>query len=279
MSALLQVDGLEVSYRTRGLGSHPRPVVHEVDLSIAAGETVALVGESGSGKSTIGNAILGLVPVNAGSIEIDGVDTTRLSRRHRRRMSQTVQAIFQNPYGSLNPWITIGQTLAEPLRVAGRTRSETSDRLRWLIDRVHLPTDSLERYPSEFSGGQRQRVAIARAIALEPRLVVCDEPTSALDVLTQAAVLDLLGDLQDELGMAYLFITHDLAIVREFAHRVAVLDAGRIVETGPAERVCDSPQHAYTRQLVAAAPVPDPVLQRARREARLAASEGASTVS
>ena len=279
MSAVLRVDGLDVSYRTRGAGSRPRQVVHGVELSIEPGETVALVGESGSGKSTIGNAILGLVPVEAGRIEIDGTDTTRLSRRKRRGMARTIQAVFQNPYGSLNPWITIGQTLAEPLRVAGRSRTETAERLKWLLERVQLPADSLQRYPTEFSGGQRQRVAIARAIALEPRLVVCDEPTSALDVLTQAAVLRLLTELQDDLGVAYLFITHDLATVREFAHRVCVLDAGHIVETGSAAQVCDDPQHPYTRQLVAAAPVPDPVVQAQRREARLASDRDGSVAS
>jgi ABC-type glutathione transport system ATPase component len=269
MSAVLKVDGLKVSYRGRGLGAKERVVVDGVDLAIDAGETLALVGESGSGKSTIGNAILGLVPVAGGRVEIDGTDATRLSRRGRRGMARTVQAIFQNPYGSLNPWITVGQTLAEPLRVAGRSRSETADRLKYLLERVRLPQDALDRYPSEFSGGQRQRIAIARAIALEPRLVVCDEPTSALDVLTQAAVLRLLRELQDDLGIAYLFITHDLAIVREFAARVCVLQSGTIVEEGVSTEVCDDPQHPYTRQLVAAAPVPDPVLQRERRAARL----------
>ncbi|THG31581.1 ATP-binding cassette domain-containing protein [Naasia lichenicola] len=270
MSEVLRVVDLHVSYRTRGIGSRPRSVIHGVDLAVQAGETLALVGESGSGKSTIGNAILGLVPIESGSVLIDGTDVAGLSRRGRREMSRTVQAIFQNPYGSLNPWITVGQTLAEPLKVAGRSRAEIADRLRWLLERVRLPQDALDRYPSEFSGGQRQRIAIARAIALEPRLVVCDEPTSALDVLTQAAVLRLLRELQDDLGIAYLFITHDLAIVREFAARVGVLRSGEIVESGDAEEVCDAPRHPYTRQLVAAAPVPDPVLQRVRRAARLA---------
>ncbi|MEF2979371.1 ATP-binding cassette domain-containing protein [Subtercola sp. YIM 133946] len=269
---VLRVENLEVAYRVRGFRSQPRTVVHGVDLSIAAGETVALVGESGSGKSTIGNAILGLVPVAAGTITLDGVDVTSFSGHRRRALSRTVQAVFQNPYGSLNPWITVGQTLAEPLRVAGRSRAEIADRLHWLLDRVNLPADALNRYPSEFSGGQRQRVAIARAIALEPRLVVCDEPTSALDVLTQAAVLRLLRELQDDLGISYLFITHDLAIVRGFANRVGVLDQGRIVESGSARQVCDDPQNPYTRQLVAAAPVPDPILQRERRAHRLALS-------
>ncbi|BDZ46041.1 ABC transporter ATP-binding protein [Naasia aerilata] len=271
MSAVLQVEGLEVAYRTRGVRGRSVPVVHGVDFAIAPGETLALVGESGSGKSTIGNAILGLVPAAAGRIEIDGRDVTTMSRSARRGMARTVQAVFQNPYGSLNPWITVGQTLAEPLRIAGRSRPETSERLRWLLDRVYLPHDALDRYPSEFSGGQRQRVAIARAIALDPKLIVCDEPTSALDVLTQAGVLSLLRELQDELGISYLFITHDLAAVREFAARVCVLERGRIVETGRSEEVCDNPQHPYTRELVAAAPVPDPVLQRERRELRLAA--------
>lgn len=279
MSAALQVEGLELSYRVGGIGAARRKVVHGVEFAIEEGETLALVGESGSGKSTIGNAVLGLVPIDRGRVTLEGRDITRLSGRARRRLAGTVQAVFQNPYGSLNPWITVGRTLAEPLRAAGRTGAETAERLRWLLEKVHLPADSLGRYPSEFSGGQRQRIAIARAIALEPRVVVCDEPTSALDVVTQAAVLRLLRELQEELGIAYLFITHDLAAVREFAQRVAVLQDGRIVETGAAAQVCDAPVDPYTRRLVAAAPVPDPVLQRARRAARLAADRAAEAAS
>lgn len=271
MTRALEVERLEVAYRTGRVGGGRRQVVHGVDFSIDRGETLALVGESGSGKSTIGNAVLGLVPVENGIVRVDGRDVTHLRARVRRRSAGTVQAVFQNPYGSLNPWITVGRTLSEPLRAAGRSRTETTGRLRWLLEKVNLPADSLERYPSEFSGGQRQRIAIARAIALEPQIIVCDEPTSALDVVTQAAVLRLLRELQDELGIAYLFITHDLAAVREFAQRVAVLQSGRIVEEGEATRVCDEPQDPYTQRLVAAAPVPDPVLQRERRAARLAA--------
>ncbi|MBN9605359.1 MAG: ABC transporter ATP-binding protein [Actinomycetales bacterium] len=270
---LLSIRELEVAYagRARARG---RTVIHGVDLDLAAGETLALVGESGSGKTTIGNAVLGLVPVAGGRIELAGRDITRLRGRGRRALAREVQAVFQNPYGSLNPWITVGTTLAEPLRAAGMPREQVRGRLERLLDRVHLPTDALTRYPAEFSGGQRQRIAIARALALEPRLIVCDEPTSALDVVTQAAVLELLQELQAEFGVAYLFITHDLAAVREFADRVAVLEAGRIVETGPSRTVCDAPEHPYTRRLVAAAPVPDPVLQRQRRAARLAAAAG-----
>lgn len=278
MTRALEVAGLEVSYRSGRFGGSNRQVIHGVDFVIDEGETLALVGESGSGKSTIGNAILGLVPVERGTVTVDGRDVVGLSARARRRLAGTVQAVFQNPYGSLNPWITVGRTLGEPLRAAGRSRAETAERLRWLLERVRLPADSLDRYPAEFSGGQRQRVAIARAIALEPRLIVCDEPTSALDVVTQAAVLRLLRELQDELGIAYLFITHDLAAVREFAHRAAVLKSGRIVETGTATDVCDAPTDPYTQRLVAAAPVPDPVLQRKRRAARLAAEHSREAV-
>ncbi|MGN6408833.1 MAG: ABC transporter ATP-binding protein [Curtobacterium sp.] len=266
MSGMLAVEDLAVAYRVRG-ARRARRVVEGVDLAGDAGETVALVGESGSGKSTIGNAVLGLVPVAHGRVVVDGRDVTHRGDRDRRHLAATLQAVFQDPYGSLNPWITVGRTLAEPLRAAGWSRSDIDARLRALLERVHLPADSLTRYPSEFSGGQRQRIAIARAIALGPKLIVCDEPTSALDVVTQAAVLRLLRELQQESGIAYLFITHDLAAVREFADRVVVLESGTVVETGSAPAVCDDPQHPYTRRLVAAAPVPDPVLQRRRREA------------
>ncbi|CCG02616.1 ABC transporter ATP-binding protein [Blastococcus saxobsidens] len=268
---LLAVDDLVVDYPAPGFRKPPRRVISGASFALAAGETLALVGESGSGKSTIGKALLGLAPVTGGSVRLDGREISRLRRRQRRALSGDMQVVFQNPYGSLNPARTVGQILAEPLFAAGQlSRSDARRRIEELLDSVHMPVDSMSRYPSHFSGGQRQRIAIARALALEPRLIVCDEPTSALDVTTQAAVLELLQELQSRTGTSYLFITHDLAVVRHFAARVLVLEGGRIVEDGPTAEVCDQPAHPYTQRLVAAAPVPDPVLQRMRREQRLA---------
>jgi len=249
----------------------PAEVVQSVSFDIARGETLALVGESGSGKTTIGNAVLGLAPVHAGTIRLNGQEVAHASAADRRRLASELQVVFQNPYGSLNPSLTVGDILAEPLRVARRmSAGESRAVVRSLLEQVGMPADAADRYPGAFSGGQRQRIAIARAIAVEPQVIVCDEPTSALDVSTQKIVLELLQRLQKEKGIAYLFITHDLAVVRHFADRVAVLDHGRIVETGTAEQVCERPENPYTRRLVAAAPVPSPALQRRRREARAA---------
>jgi ABC-type glutathione transport system ATPase component len=269
--ALLTVDNLVVEYRGRRLRQPPVRVIEDVSFQLARGETLALVGESGSGKTTIGKALLGLTPVAGGRIVLDGRDITSLHGRARRALASDIQAIFQNPYGSLNPALTVGRTLAEPLLVAGDlSKAEVHARIADLLARVGMPADAARRYPAQFSGGQRQRIAIARAVARRPKIIVCDEPTSALDVTTQAAALDLLKELQDTLGCAYLFITHDLAVVKEFADRTIVLQQGRIVEEGPSVDVCDRPAHPYTQRLVAAAPVPDPRLQRERREQRAA---------
>lgn len=265
----LDVKHLRVSYPSGRFRRPPTTVIDDVSFTIARGETVALVGESGSGKTTIGRAILGLAPVAAGEIRLNGTEIAQLRGRPRRRLAAELQAIFQNPFGSLNPALPIGRTLAEPLTVAGIPRAEAAERIRGLLRRIGLPDDSVNRYPAQFSGGQRQRIAIARAVARRPQLIICDEPTSALDVTTQAAALELFSELQRDLGCAYLFITHDLAVVKEFAARAIVLDRGRIVEEGPSVELCDNPQHPYTQRLVAAAPVPDPALQRQRREARL----------
>jgi ABC-type oligopeptide transport system ATPase subunit len=269
---LLDVQGLRVDY---GRGRRRTTAVDGVDLSVGPGETLALVGESGSGKSTIGNAVLGLVPVTGGTVTFDGEDVGRATARRRRELTQEIQAVFQDPYGSLNSMRTIRQTLVEPL-IAHRRADAASARsqVEAALHSVGLDPDAADRYPGEFSGGQRQRIAVARALMLRPRLIVCDEPTSALDLSVQAQVLNLLTGLQRELGMSYLFITHDLAIIRHVAQRVAVLHQGRVVETGPVRRVCDEPEHPYTRALLAAAPVPDPVVQRGRREARAAALAG-----
>lgn len=271
---LLRLDKLTVRYR-RGRRLLA-PAVSEVDLTVGPGETVALVGESGSGKSTIGNAVLGLVPPADGRIEFAGEDVTRASASRRRALTKDLQAVFQDPYGSLNPMRTIGQTLVEPLR-AHRLRVDERTRVTEALARVGLPADAADRYPGQFSGGQRQRVAIARALIVGPKLVICDEPTSSLDLSIQAQVLNLLVQLRREEGLSYLFITHDLAVVRHIAHRVVVLYRGQVVESGPTAEVCDNPQHRYTQALLAAVPDPDPVEQRARRRAYRDTSVGLGT--
>jgi len=262
---LLEVRGLRVDY---GRGRRRTTAVDGVDLDIAAGETLALVGESGSGKTTVGNAVLGTVPVAAGTVRFDGEDIAHATPRRRRELTSEIQVVFQDPYGSLNSMRTIRQTLVEPLIAHRRAEARSArTQVEAALHSVGLDPDAADRYPGEFSGGQRQRVAVARALMLRPRLIVCDEPTSALDLSVQAQVLNLLRELQRELGIGYLFITHDLAIIPHVAHRVVVLHRGRVVESGPVARVCEDPEHHYTRMLLAAAPVPDPVAQRARREA------------
>jgi len=256
-SPLLDVHELTVAY-PRGRRRAPVVALDRADLWVAPGETVALVGESGSGKSTLGNAVLGLVPATRGTIRFDAEDVTGASPRRRRALTRDIQAVFQDPYGSLNPRRTVGQTLAERLLGEKLTPAACDELVEAALRRVGLGPDARHRYPSQFSGGQRQRIAIARALILRPRLVVCDEPTSALDLSVQAQVLNVLVDLQRELGLSYLFITHDLAVVRHVAHRVAVLHRGRIVESGPAEQVCTRPADPYTQRLLAAAPVPAP---------------------
>ncbi|MFF7984123.1 ATP-binding cassette domain-containing protein [Streptomyces sp. NPDC007901] len=264
--ALLSVSDLRVAYPVRGWRSRPVEVLKGVSLNIRPGETLGLVGESGSGKTTVGRAVLGLAPVTGGSIRLGGVELTTLSMKERRRTAQNVQVVFQDPYSSLNPSMTIEEILTEPLLRQGRETGR--DRVRRLLDRVGLPADAGQRLAREFSGGQRQRIAIARALALRPGLIVCDEPTSALDLSTQTTVLDLFLEIQQDTACAYLFITHDLAVVRRMSHRVAVLLHGEIVEEGDADQVCDRPQHPYTQRLQLAAPVADPVRQRERRLAR-----------
>lgn len=269
MTDLLEVRDLCVEFPVAGARRRKMRAVGGVSFSVAPGETVALVGESGSGKSTIGRSILGLNSIHSGSVVFDGRDITRRTARQQREIARDLQVVFQDPYSSLNPAKTIGDNLAEPLRAQGAvSTAQARERMEGLLRQVGLPEDSPERYPANFSGGQRQRIAIARALMLEPKLVICDEPTSALDVSTQAAVLQLLRDLKSQHEVAYLFITHDLAVVRHFADRVLVLRGGELVEEGSVDDICERPQHPYTKQLIATAPVPDPVLQRQRREAR-----------
>ncbi|MDQ1218405.1 ATP-binding cassette domain-containing protein [Microbacterium arborescens] len=274
---LLEVSDLVVEYPGKGFRAEPFRALKGVSLDILPGETVGLVGESGSGKTTLGRAALGLAPVTEGSIVFDGRDISHLNRRERRPLSADIQVVFQDPYSSLNPSMTIEQILTEPLTAAGVGAREARDRVRELLDQVGLPADARSRLPREFSGGQRQRVAIARALALRPRLIVCDEPVSALDLSTQARVLDLFIEIQERTGVAYLFVTHDLAVVRHVSHRVAVMYRGEIVESGDADQVTARPQHPYTQRLFMAAPVPDPDRQEERRAARRAflASEAA----
>ncbi|KTS12968.1 ATP-binding cassette domain-containing protein [Microbacterium testaceum] len=267
---LLTIDDLVVEYPGKGFRAKPFRALKGVSLDILPGETVGLVGESGSGKTTLGRAALGLAPVSGGKITYDGRDISHLGRAERRALSSEIQVVFQDPYSSLNPSMTIEQILIEPLTVAGVSASDAKKRVRDLLDQVGLPTDARNRLPREFSGGQRQRVAIARALALQPRLIVCDEPVSALDLSTQARVLDLFIEIQNRTGVAYLFVTHDLAVVRHISHRVAVMYKGEIVETGDADRVTSAPEHPYTQRLFMAAPVPDPDRQEERRAARRA---------
>lgn len=270
VNPLLQVDDLVVEY---GRGRHAFRALRGVSLDIAPGECLGLVGESGSGKSTLGKAILGLAPVTAGSVRFDGREISRLSGRARRALADDVQVVFQDPYGSLNPAMTIGDVLAEPLLTTGMGPKAAESKVREMLDRVRLPAAAMDRYPSEFSGGQRQRIAIARALVRGPRLVVCDEPVSALDLTTQAAILDLFIELQRDTGVAYLFVSHDLGVVRRVCHRVAVMYHGELVEVGDGEQVTRAPRHPYAERLRLASPVADPAAQRERRRQWLALRE------
>ena len=262
---LLDVQGLDVTFRARGIGGTAHRVLKSVDLDVHAGETVGLVGESGSGKSTLGRAVLGLVPSAAGRVSFAGEDITHLGKVGRRRLASDIQVIFQDPYSSLSPSLTVGDTLAEPLRATGLSRRDARQRIGTLLDLVHLPSDAVDRYPREFSGGQRQRIAIARALAREPRFVVCDEPVSALDLTTQAQILKLMIELQERTGVAYLFISHDIDVVRVMSHRIAVMYDGVIVERGDCAQITTAPKHPYTERLLLASPIPDPAAQAARR--------------
>lgn len=265
---LLAAEDVIVDYALQGRHKTFR-ALKGVSLSIGQGECVGLVGESGSGKSTLGKAVLGLAPVSAGRISFAGADITHARGAARRRLASSIQVVFQDPYGSLDPTMTIGAILAEPLTVGGTSAADAKRAVAEMLDRVRLPAASIGRYPSEFSGGQRQRIAIARALVRRPRLVVCDEPVSALDLTTQAAIVDLFIELQRETGVSYLFVSHDLGVVRRICHRVAVMYRGEIVETGDGETITREPSHPYSRRLLLASPVADPVRQAARRRAWL----------
>ena len=265
MSApLLQVTGLRTRFPIRGGGGFRTSgyvrAVDGVDLSIQSGRTLALVGESGSGKTTVGLSILRLVKPYAGEVRFDGIDLLSLSLGEFRQYRRALQVVFQDTRMSLDPGLTIRDAIAEGLNAfgIGANTRERTERVAELMTLVRLEPAMMTRYPSELSGGQRQRVGLARALAVEPRLIVCDEAVSALDVSVQAQVLDLLGDLQNRLGIAYLFITHDLAVARHVAHRAAVMYLGQIVEEGGAEEVFSAPSHPYTQALLDAVPSTDP---------------------
>jgi ABC-type glutathione transport system ATPase component len=271
--SLLEVRDLTVSYRN---GSRAHHALDQVSLDVQAKETVGIVGESGAGKSTLGRAVLGLVPVSAGTVRFGGQDITRLGRRDRVTLAARLQVVFQDPDSSLNPARTVGSSLAEPLLGQRWPRAEVAGKVAAMLERVGLPGDTAGRYPRQFSGGQKQRIAIARALIVAPQLVVCDEALSALDLSVQAQIINLLLELRRDLGLAYLFIGHDLAVIRHLADRVVVLRNGKVVEQGSAAQVCEHPSDPYTKALMAAAPVPEPRQERARLTARVAELEARS---
>jgi ABC-type oligopeptide transport system ATPase subunit len=271
---LLRVEGLTKRFPVRRGILFERTVdyveaVQDVSFEIARGETLGLVGESGSGKSTTGYCVLQLLRPTSGSVRFEDVELTELKGEELRRMRRQMQIVFQDPYSSLDPRMTVGDIVAEPLVVHGvGTRRERRSRVAELLEVVGFDPRFTNRYPHEFSGGQRQRIGIARALALSPRLIVCDEPVSALDVSIQAQILNLLKDLQQEFDLAYLFIAHDLAVVRAMSDRIAVMHGGRIVEAGHAEDVYQAPREEYTQALLTAVPVPDPRSMRERKARR-----------
>jgi ABC-type glutathione transport system ATPase component len=241
--------------------------VDGVSLSVARGETLGLVGESGSGKSTLCRAVLQLIRPSGGSVRFEGREIAGLGRRAMRPLRREMQMVFQDPYASLNPRKRIGQIVGDPLKLQGvASGAERRRRVGELLERVGLSAEHYNRFPHEFSGGQRQRIGIARALALRPKLIVADEPVSALDVSIRAQIVALLDDLQEELGLTYLFVAHDIGLIRHVSDRIVVMHEGRIVEEGPADRVCERPSDPYTRKLLAAVPIPDPREARARRQ-------------
>jgi peptide/nickel transport system ATP-binding protein len=267
---VVRVSDLRVHFPVKSRGLIPRTVGHVkavdgIDLEIGPGETVGLVGESGSGKTTTARAVLMLVKPTAGEIELEGKKITKLSGKELMPIRRKASMIFQDPYNALNPRHTVGGIISAPFQIQKvKPKGGVKNAVMELMERVGLNPEHYNRYPNEFSGGQRQRIGIARAIALRPKLIVCDEPVSALDVSIQAQILNLLRDLQDEFGIAYLFVAHDLAVVRQISHRVAVMYLGHIVEEAPRKVLYSSPLHPYTHSLLSAVPVPDPEEQKHR---------------
>ncbi len=269
---LLEVRGLVKHYPVKSGALVGRQVgsvraVDGVDLEVAPGETLGLVGESGCGKSTLCRTVLRLIEPTAGSIRFEGRELAGLSRRELRPLRRQMQMVFQDPYASLNPRKRVGEIVGTPLALHGlASGGELRRQVGELLDRVGLSPEHYNRYPHEFSGGQRQRIGIARALATRPRLILADEPVSALDVSIRAQIVNLLEDLQAEMGIAYLFVAHDIGIVRHVSDRIAVMHDGKIVEQGPVDDVCERPRDPYTKTLLAAVPVPDPRESRARRQ-------------
>ena len=254
---LMQARGVRKEFKATGKIVH---AVSGVDMDIYKGETLALVGESGCGKSTLGKLLLRLIPATAGSIVFDGEDITKMNKNQLRQARQKMQLIFQDPYASLDPRMNVGEIILEPLRAYKiyRSEKELEQRVRELMDKVGIRPEFYHRYPHQFSGGQRQRVGIARALALNPKLIVCDEPVSALDVSIQAQILNLLHDLQQELGLTYLFISHDLSVVRYISNRVCVMFLGKVCEIRDTDSLYANPCHPYTKFLLDSTPQPDP---------------------
>jgi len=271
---LLRVNDMVVRFRVKrgffGRQSYDVMAVNGVSFELNRGETLGIVGESGAGKSTIGRALLKLIELDSGTILLEGEDVGAM-RGRILDFRRDLQAIFQDPYSSLNPSMIVGDIIAEPMKIHfDWTDKQRKARATELMSQVSLSPDQMQRYPSECSGGQRQRIAIATALALDPKIIICDEAVSALDVSTQSQVINLLGDLQSSMKIALLFIAHDLAVVRHISDRIGVLYLGQLMEIGPAERICEAPQHPYTRMLLAAAPVTDPVEQKKRKAIRQA---------
>ncbi len=268
---LVRVEGLTVHFPVgqAGFWGQQKLFLHAVEgisFEIPRGETLGLVGESGSGKTTTGRAILRRIPLTAGRIEFDGEDITEAKGERLRRLRRSMQLVFQDPRASLNPRRRVLDIVAEPLIVHGLTRrtSEAKEKVAELLELVGLPADAMYRYPHAFSGGQAQRVGIARALALEPEFIVADEPVSALDVSIRAQVVNLMQELQQRLGLTYLFIAHDLSVVRHISHKIAVMYAGKIVELGDRDQIYDNPKHPYTEALLSAVPIPDPKIEAQR---------------
>lgn len=268
--SLLRVDNLTVRFPVGStLWARTSTWLRAVDgvsLELAPGETLGIVGESGCGKTTLGRAVLRLIEPAEGTIRLEGRDITRLKGGALRACRRKMQMVFQDPYSSLNPRMRVGQTIGEALdihRLAGN-RAERQNRIEALLQSVGLPAETAQRYPHEFSGGQRQRIGIARALAVQPRFIVCDEPVSALDLSVQAQIINLLQDLQQERGLSYLFIAHDLTVVEHISHRLMVMYLGKVVESGDAKEICQSPLHPYTQALLAAIPRVNPETRRAR---------------